>query len=194
MSTEPSSPARRHSNLTLPNAITMVRLALIVAFGVLLVQGHDAWAITALAVAGASDFLDGYLARRLGQTSALGRFLDPAADRLLTVVVVLGLAWRDIIPWWLVGALLARDLVMGLALLWLRGRRGAAPAVTFLGKSATAALYVFLPLSYLAYGRWDAVHTVAIVGAAVAAAAYWGSAVQYLAEIRRAGTLVRSGT
>lgn len=194
MSTEPSPPARRHSNLTLPNAITMVRLVLIVVFGVLLVQGHDAWAITALAIAGASDFLDGYLARRLGQTSALGRLLDPAADRLLTVVVVLGLAWRDIIPWWLVVVLLARDVVMGLALLWLRGRHGAAPAVTFLGKSATAALYFFLPLSYLAFGRWDAVHTVAIVGAAIAAIAYWGSAVQYLAAIRRSGTRVPQGT
>jgi len=194
MSTEPSSPARLRSNLTLPNAITMVRLVLIVVFGALLVRHHDAWAIAVLAVAGVSDFLDGYLARRLGQTSALGRLLDPAADRLLTIVVVLGFAWRDIIPWWLVGVLLARDAVMGLALLWLRGRHGSAPTVTFLGKTATAALYFFLPLSYLAFGRWEIVHTIAIVGAALAAVAYWGSAAQYLAQIRRTGTLAPSGT
>jgi len=179
--------------VTLPNAITVARIGLIVVFGVLLVRSVDGWAITVLSVAGASDFLDGYLARRLGQTSALGRVLDPAADRLLTVVVVLGLAWRDIIPWWLVALLLARDLVMGAALLWWRRPGTPTPRVTFLGKSATFALYVFLPLTYLAYGRWDGVHTFAVVGAAVSSIAYWGSAVQYLAQLRQARITVHSG-
>lgn len=176
-------------NANLPNAITIVRIALIGVFVLLLVRNEDAWAITALAVAGASDFLDGYLARRLGQVSALGRVLDPAADRLLTVAVALGLAWRDIIPWWLVVVLLARDVVVAVALVWLARRRLPTPIVTFLGKLATAALYVFLPLSYLAYDRWDAVHTVALWGAAGAAVAYWGSALQYLAQARRAGSI-----
>lgn len=179
--------------VTLPNAITAARIGLIVVFGVLLVRSIDGWAITALAVAGASDFLDGYLARRLGQTSALGRVLDPAADRLLTVVVVLGLAWRDIVPWWLVALLLARDVVMAAALLWWRRRGTPTPQVTFLGKSATFALYVFLPLSYLAYERWDGIHTFAIVGAAVSAIAYWGSAVQYLAQLRQSRITAPSG-
>ncbi|HZJ40462.1 MAG TPA: CDP-alcohol phosphatidyltransferase family protein, partial [Demequina sp.] len=174
-------------NATLPNAITTARIALIVVFVVLLGRHEDAWAITALAVAGVSDFLDGYLARRLGQTTALGRVLDPAADRLLTVAVVVGLAWRDIVPWWLVAILLARDAVMAVALVRLARRRLATPIVTFLGKSATAALYVFLPLSYLAYERWDAVHTVALWGSVAAAVAYWGSAVQYLAQARQTG-------
>ncbi|WP_291377856.1 CDP-alcohol phosphatidyltransferase family protein [Demequina sp.] len=179
-------------NATLPNAITVVRIVLIGVFVVLLVRHQDAWAITALAVAGLSDFVDGYLARRLGQVSDLGRMLDPAADRLLTVAVVVGLAWREIIPWWLVVALLARDAVMVVALLWLARRRLQTPTVTFLGKSATAALYVFLPLSYLAFGRWDTVHTVALVGATVAAVVYWGSAVQYLSQARRAGSVTAS--
>ncbi len=188
----PSAPHHSASwwrlNATLPNAITAVRIVLIVVFVVLLGRHEDAWAITALGIAGVSDFLDGYLARRLGQTTALGRFLDPAADRLLTVAVVVGLAWRDIVPWWLVGILLARDAVIAIALLWLAWRRLATPTVTFLGKSATAALYVFLPLSYLAYERWDATHTVALWGVVAAAVAYWGSAAQYLAQARRAGS------
>ena len=171
--------------VTLPNIITLVRIGLIVVFGVLLVRSVDGWAITVLAIAGASDFLDGYVARKLGQTSELGRFLDPAADRMLTAVVVLGLAWRDIIPWWLVALLLARDVVMGIALLWWRKRGASTPQVTFLGKTATFALYVFLPLSYLAYERWDGVHTFAIIAAAFSSIAYWGSAVQYLAQLRR---------
>lgn len=181
------APRGLRAQLTVPNAITFTRIALIVVFGVLLVSRHDGWAITALAVAGVSDFLDGYLARKLNQTSTLGRVLDPAADRLLTVVVVLGLAWRDIIPWWLLAVLLARDVVMGLALLWLRRRTKETPIVTFLGKAATFALYVFLPLSYLAYERWDVVHAIAIWGATAAAIAYWASAVQYLSQVRKAG-------
>ncbi|NTV40193.1 MAG: CDP-alcohol phosphatidyltransferase family protein, partial [Demequinaceae bacterium] len=108
----PPSPALR-DQITVPNVITLARIGLIAAFGVLLVRSEDGWAITVLAIAGASDFLDGFVARRFNQTSDLGRFLDPAADRLLTVVVVLGLAWRTIIPWWLVALLLARDVVMG---------------------------------------------------------------------------------
>lgn len=188
----PPAPLRSASwwrlNATIPNAITVARIALIIVFVVLLGRHEDAWAITALAVAGVSDFLDGYLARRLKQTSALGRVLDPAADRILTVAVVIGLAWRDIVPWWLVAILLARDAVMAAALVWLARRRLATPIVTFLGKSATAALYVFLPLAYLAYERWDAVHAVALWGAVAAAVAYWGSAAQYLAQARRAGS------
>lgn len=172
------------ANLTVPNAITMVRLALILAFGVLLARHHDAWAITTLAIAGVSDFFDGFLARKLKQTSPLGAVLDPAADRLLTVVVVLGLALRDIIPWWLVGILLARDIVMAVTLLWLRSKTTATPKVTRLGKWATFGLYVFLPLSYLAFERWDAVHTLAIVGSLVAAVAYWGAAGQYVRQAR----------
>lgn len=175
-------------NATLPNAITLVRIALIVVFVVLLVQRHDAWAITALAVAGVSDFLDGYLARRLKQTSALGRVLDPAADRLLTFAVVVGLAARQIVPWWLVVVLLVRDAVVGLALVWLARRHLATPMVTFVGKSATAGLYVFLPLLYLAYDRWDAVSAIALWGAAASAILYWVSGAQYLAQARKIGS------
>lgn len=185
-----SSPGRSsgsawRENLTVPNAITVGRIVLIVVFGVLLVAQRDELAITALAAAGVSDFFDGFLARRLGQTSALGRVLDPAADRLLTFVVVIGLAWRTIIPWWLVAILLVRDLVMAVALLWLRRRSTQTPQVTFMGKTATFGLYVFLPLSYLAFERWDAVHTVALGGACVAAVLYWISAAQYLTQVRR---------
>ena len=60
---------------TVPNIITMGRIVLIIVFGVLLVSGNDGWAIAALAVAGISDFLDGFLARRLNQRSELGRIL-----------------------------------------------------------------------------------------------------------------------
>lgn len=165
---------------TVPNIITMGRIALIVVFGVLLVLELDGWAIAALAVAGISDFFDGYLARRWNQTTELGRILDPAADRTLTVVVVLGLALRGIIPWWLVGILLARDVIVGIALLIGKRKGNEAPQVTFVGKSATFGLFVALPLAFLAHGRWDAVHTIAILLAVAAAVLYWWSGAGYV--------------
>jgi len=168
---------------TIPNAISALRIVLIVVFAYLLMTSRDGWAVVALAAAGVSDFLDGFLARRWNQVTVLGRILDPAADRILTTVVAIGLGVRGIVPWWLVGVLLARDVVVGIALLIGRRAGRAAPEVTFLGKSATFALYVFLPLAYLAFERVDWLHTFALVGCVGAAVAYW---VAGLAYVRRA--------
>jgi len=170
---------------TVPNAISMLRIALIGVFGWTLVIGQDGWAIAALALAGISDFLDGYLARRWNQVTALGRILEPAADRMLTVVVVLGLGIRGIVPWIVVAVLLARDVVVGVALVIGRSRGIESPQVTFLGKAATAALYFFLPLAFLAFARWDAVHTLAIVGAWLAAVLYWLAGLGYVRDVAR---------
>ncbi|HEY5434184.1 MAG TPA: CDP-alcohol phosphatidyltransferase family protein, partial [Candidatus Limnocylindrales bacterium] len=158
---------------TIPNIISMLRIVLIVAFAVLLARRADGWAIIALVAAGVSDFFDGFLARRWNQVTTLGRVLDPAADRLLTLAVVIGLGLRGIVPWWLVAVLLARDAVVGIALLIGRRRGVGTPQVTLVGKAATFGLYWFLPLSYLAYGHSDAWHAIGIWGSAASAAAYW---------------------
>lgn len=172
---------------TIPNAISALRIVLIVVFAVLLAVGNDAWAITALAVAGFSDFFDGYLARRWNQVTKLGRILDPAADRMLTVAVVLGLALRGIIPWWLLAVLFARDIVVGIALLYARKHQVDAPQVTRIGKWATALLYFFLPLAYLAVVAFESatwLHTIAIVGACLAAVVYWIAGLGYVKDVR----------
>ncbi|MGC4173980.1 CDP-alcohol phosphatidyltransferase family protein [Demequina sp.] len=172
---------------TVPNVISMVRIVLIFVFTWLLIVESDGWAIAALAAAGISDFLDGYLARRWNQVTVLGRLLDPTADRLLTIAVVLGLGIRGIIPWWLVGVLFARDIVVGIALLWARSRHVDSPQVTMTGKWATALLYFFLPLAYLAdvafpTATW--LHTVAIIGAVAAAVLYWLAGLGYVRDVR----------
>jgi cardiolipin synthase len=170
---------------TLPNVISMVRIALIVVFAVLLASHRDGWAIAALVVAGVSDFLDGFLARRWNQVTTLGRILDPTADRLLTLAVVIGLGLRGIIPWWLVGVLLVRDAVVGIALLVGKRRGVAAPRVTFVGKAATFGLYWFLPLSYLAYGHSELWHSIGIWGSAASALVYWYAGLGYVADVAR---------
>ncbi|WP_082110199.1 CDP-alcohol phosphatidyltransferase family protein [Demequina phytophila] len=180
---------------TVPNAISALRLILIAVFGALLGAEKDGWAIVALAAAGISDFLDGFLARRWGQVTRLGRLLDPAADRLLTVAVVLGLAFRDIIPWWLVAVLLARDLMVGAFLLVAHHHHLESPQVTYVGKVATAMLYVFLPMAYLvrvAFPEWGSLHGIAIVGAACAAVLYWYSGIGYVRDIRARTAAVRA--
>ncbi|MDN4481731.1 CDP-alcohol phosphatidyltransferase family protein [Demequina muriae] len=168
---------------TVPNVISMVRIGLIGVFGWLLVAGYDLWAVGALVAAGVSDFLDGFLARRWQQVTVLGRLLDPAADRLLTIVVVIALALRGAVPWWLVAILLARDAMVATVVLVGRTHHVSTPQVTFTGKAATAALYVFLPLAFLAHDRWDGVHVAAIIGACAAAGLYWISGIAYVRDV-----------
>ncbi|MFS0699517.1 CDP-alcohol phosphatidyltransferase family protein [Cellulomonas sp. 179-A 4D5 NHS] len=174
--------------LTVPNVISLVRLVLVPVFAVLIAVGNDGWALVVLAVSGASDWLDGVLARRLGQVSKLGQMLDPAADRLFILVTLLGLAWRDLVPWWLVAVLVARD-VMLLGLFAVVARHGYGPLPVHLaGKAGTFALLYAFPLLLLA--EWRApIGTVSyVLGWAFAwwgLALYWFAGLLYVVQARR---------
>jgi cardiolipin synthase len=138
---------------TVPNGLSVLRLVAIAAF-LWLVLGpewdHIAFAV--LVLSGATDWLDGHLARRLGQHSRLGALLDPLADRLYILAVVVGLALRHLIPWWVAVILPARDvLIWGLVPL-LRTRGYTTLPVHFLGKAATFTLLYAFPLLLLGDG------------------------------------------
>lgn len=136
--------------LTVPNAISAVRLALVVVFlYLLLVRRADALAAATLMVGGFSDWADGKVARLTGQTSKLGALLDPAIDRLYMVAVPVAFALRRLVPWWVVVVLLARDGLLALTLPVLRGRGLAALPVTYVGKAGTFALMSAFPLILL---------------------------------------------
>lgn len=179
--------------LTVPNVISLLRLLLVPVFAVLIFTGQDAWAVAVLAVSGASDWLDGVLARRLHQVSRLGQLLDPAADRLFIIVTLVGLTWRGVVPLWLLLVLVARDVVLGVMLLLL-GRAGyPPPQVHVAGKAGTFALLYAFPLLLLA--EWDSwVGTAAqVVGWAFAlwgVALYWFAGALYIEQARR---LLRPG-
>ena len=136
---------------TVPNALSLLRLVGIPFYAWLILgAGNLAAAFLVLAIAGATDWLDGYLARRLQQYSRLGELLDPLADRLYIAVTILCLALVELIPWWLVAVLVARDLVLVAAWPLLRRRGLIALPVTIVGKAATFALlwgFPFLLLS-----------------------------------------------
>ena len=134
---------------TVPNLLSALRLLLVPVFAVLIVGRHDGWALLVLAVSGASDYLDGNLARRWNQVTRLGQVLDPFADRLYILTTLLGLAYRGLIPWWLVAVLVARDLTM-IATLPVLARLGhSALPVHFLGKAGTFCLLYAFPLLLL---------------------------------------------
>jgi CDP-diacylglycerol--glycerol-3-phosphate 3-phosphatidyltransferase len=146
-----SAPADRV--LTVPNLLSLLRLLGVPIFLWLLLGPHeDLAALGVLAFAGVSDYLDGKLARWLGQTSRLGVLLDPAADRLYILATLVAFVLRDIIPWWLAAMIIGRDLVLGLCLPVLRRHGYGPPPVHYLGKAATFNLLYAFPLLLLGAG------------------------------------------
>ena len=127
---------------TVPNLVSLLRLCGIPLFlWLVLVEEADLAAFVVLVLAGASDWVDGYLARRLDQRSRLGVLLDPAVDRLYILATLVGLALRDVIGWWLVVILVSRDVFLLVLLPLLRRSGRIALPVTYVGKTATFALF-----------------------------------------------------
>ncbi|CAB4755201.1 unannotated protein [freshwater metagenome] len=174
---------------TLPNLLSAVRLALIPVF-LWLVLGPEAdgWALGLLVVSGVTDWLDGWLARRWGQTSVLGQVLDPVADRLYILAVVVGLALREVIPWWLAVSLPLRDALMWLLVPLLRTRGYSALPVHFLGKAATFNLLYAFPLLLLGDGEGVVADLAQVFGWAFAiwgVGLYWWAGVLYAWQVRK---------
>ncbi len=174
---------------TLPNLLSGLRLLGVPLFlWLVLVPEADEWALGLLVLAGITDWLDGWLARRLGQTSALGQVLDPVADRLYILAVVIGLALRDIIPWWIALSLPLRDALMWLLVPLLRTRGYSALPVHFLGKAATFNLLYAFPLLLLGDGEGVVAELALVLGWAFAfwgIGLYWWAGVLYAWQVRR---------
>jgi cardiolipin synthase len=153
----PSQPRRQARDpadrlLTVPNVLSLLRLAGIPLFLWLLLGPHDdLLAVLVLALSGLTDWLDGKLARLLNQSSRLGALLDPAVDRLYTLSTLLAFGVREILPWWVVIVLIVRDLVLLLTLPVLRHHGYGPPPVHYMGKAATLCLLYAFPLLVLAH-------------------------------------------
>lgn len=180
--------------LTIPNLLSMARLVGVPVFLWLILWPEfggpncDGWALLVLAFSGISDYLDGKLARKWGQISRLGQLLDPAADRAYVLSTLVGLTWREIMPWWLTAILVARELFIASLLPILR-RHGYGPLQTnFIGKAATLCLMYAFPLLLLS-SRSDWLGNVASVfGWAFAGwgtTLYWWAGILYAVQVRR---------
>ncbi|WP_375431891.1 CDP-alcohol phosphatidyltransferase family protein [uncultured Friedmanniella sp.] len=171
---------------TVPNILSFGRLAGVpLMVWLILVPHSDFLAVVVLAAAGFTDWLDGFLARRWHQTSRVGQMLDPIADRLYILAVVVCLALRAVIPWWLVAVLVARDVLIFLLVPLLRTRGYSSLPVHFLGKAATFNLLYAFPLILL--GAPDGMDLAAtrVLGWAFAlwgTGLYWWAGLLYLVQ------------
>lgn len=190
----PAVPARYQASelpdriWTVPNALSFLRLIGVPFFLLLILLGRDVAAVVLLAVASFTDLLDGRIARRFNQFSKLGEVLDPAADRLYILAIVVGLSVRGIIPWWLLVALASRDVLLATLIPALRARGYNSLPVNFLGKSATFCLLYALPLVLLGAGPWVFSPAARVIGWAFALWGiylYWLAGFGYLRQARR---------
>jgi cardiolipin synthase (CMP-forming) len=192
VSTEQAREDDRARVLTVPNLLSMLRLCLLPVFlWLVLVPKADGLAVAVLMVMGISDYLDGYIARRWNQYSAVGEILDPVADRLSMLAAVIGLGAREIIPLWLALLLPARDVFLWTLVPFLRSRGFNSLPVHFLGKAATAALLYAFPLLLLGEGSSDWEVAARVAGWAFAiwgTGMYWWAGVLYAWQVR---TLLR---
>jgi cardiolipin synthase (CMP-forming) len=176
--------------LTAPNVITMVRLLCIPVFLWLLFVSHrQTAAAILLAVLGATDWVDGYVARHLGQVSTLGKVLDPTADRVLVGTAVISIMVYGAVPLWFGIATIAREVLVSVMVLLLASLGAARIDVLWVGKAGTFGLMFAYPTFLLAYGDagWqEPIKVIAWVTGIVGLALAWYAAASYIGPARRA--------
>ena len=173
---------------TIPNGLSVLRLLGVPIFfwQIVAVQQYG-WAVLTLAASGATDWLDGYLARRLNQQSRFGAMLDPLADRLYIVAALVALALTQVLPIAIITVLVVRDLYMTALLALLKRRGFSGFPVHFVGKAATMNLLYALPLVLLGTFTGTIGQISYVIGWAFllwGIAMYWYGALLYTAQYR----------
>ena len=181
--------------LTIPNVVSFIRLAAIPVFWWLLFGADEVAAATILfALIATTDWIDGYLARRLGQVSKLGKNLDPIADRLMIASAVVAGLIAGIIPPAIGWTLIVRELYMAAVTLVLFVRKAGMLEVRWLGKVATFMVYTSIGWFYFA--AIPILEVILIPAAWIVGVAglglYWVTAFQYTRDARRALAAVGS--
>ena len=174
--------------LTIPNVISFVRLAAIPVFWWLLLVAEEVAGATILfALVATTDWVDGYLARRLGQVTKLGKALDPVADRLMIASAVVAGLIAGIVPTVVAVTLIVRELYMAVVAFGLVARRGGTLEVRWLGKLATFLVYSSIAWFYMAAIPFLEVLTLPLawVGAVAGLGLYWVTAIQYTGDALR---------
>jgi cardiolipin synthase len=176
--------------LTAPNLITLVRLLCLPVFLWILFGLHRSTAAAILlAVLGATDWIDGFVARRFHQVSTLGKVLDPTADRLLVGTAVISVMVYGAVPLWFGLATIAREVLVSAMVVLLAVLGAARIDVLWVGKAGTFGLMFAYPAFLLAYGTasWqEPVRVVAWVTGLIGLALAWWAAASYVGPARRA--------
>jgi cardiolipin synthase len=176
--------------LTVPNAISAARLAVVPVFAWDLLGAHRPYtAAVILAVLGATDWVDGYVARHFGQVSTVGKVLDPTADRVLVATAVVAGGLSGAVPAGLAVAVGVREALVSGTVLALAARGAPRIDVLWVGKAGTLALMVALPLFLVAHSdaSWHgAADMAAWVFSLPGLALAWVAALAYVAPAKRA--------
>jgi cardiolipin synthase (CMP-forming) len=193
--------SREDRILTVPNALTAIRLACIPVFVVLLLRpNHAGWYAAALLLGalGITDGLDGYVARHFNQVSALGKVMDPVADRLLLGVAGLSIIAVGAVPLWVGVTAITREVLVAAGFLYVAWAGGRRMDVQWAGKAGIFGLMLAFPLFLIGHANddWHQVaETLAWIAVLPALVLGWYAAITYvpkarevLAEARRAGT------
>lgn len=171
---------------TIPNLLSLLRLGLVPVFLYLILADYPLLAFLVLALASFTDWLDGYLARKLNQVTRIGALLDPAADRLYIFATLIGLAITGAIPAWLPMVVIGRDLLLVFTIPVLASRNFGPLPVHFAGKAGTFALLYAFPLLLLADWWQAASFTILPIAWAFAlwgVGLYWYAGFLYLKQV-----------
>jgi cardiolipin synthase len=175
---------------TVPNVITLVRLLCIPLFVWLLFGAHrQTAAAILLALLGATDWVDGFVARRYGQVSTFGKVLDPTADRILVGTAVISILIYGAVPLWFGIATIAREVLVSAMVLLLAAMGAARIDVLWVGKAGTFGLMFAYPTFLLGDGTagWqEPIRVIAWVTGLIGLALAWWAAGSYIAPARRA--------
>jgi cardiolipin synthase (CMP-forming) len=177
-----------HKVWTIPNLISFTRMLLIPVFAwAFLTGGKDVAALVLLAVIGTTDWVDGFVARKTGQVSKLGKLLDPVADRMAIIVVLLALMFRGVVAVPLAAVLLVRDLIVSVLFPILEAKGVPRLPVNRTGKWATA--FIFTGMAFAAASVLEPVEDFARLASfallVVGAVLYWLAGALYLKALRR---------
>lgn len=128
--------------MNVPNLLTMIRFILIPIYAAVFAAGHVMWAFVIVLAAGLTDILDGYIARSRGLVTRMGEMLDPLADKLMLITVIISLMVAGYIPWFAAVPIFIRDagMIIGSAVFHFRGKR-TVPA-NAMGKLTTVLYYL----------------------------------------------------
>ena len=187
-----SRPDEPSSNrvLTVPNLLSFLRIASIPVFVVLIVDRDTTFSgILVFAAVAWTDWIDGFLARRLGQVSDLGKILDPTADRLAIAAGLIALAVRGAFPWWAALVILARDAAVLAVGMGLFLRRRVRLEVRSIGKVATFSLMAavtWISWGNLGYALDDTALALGWVCLGAGIVEYYVAAALYVGDLRRA--------
>ena len=181
--------------LTVPNVLSFIRLLGVPVFlWLLLSRQYDVLAVATLAFLGATDWVDGYIARRFNQMSNLGRVMDPIADRLSLIAVAVTLVIAGVVEWWYLAALLVPDAVLlALSVFYFHGHPDL--PVSRIGKIRTGLLLVGTPLlvlSKLPVPAADVYATVAWIFLGLGLVGHWIAAYNYVWAIIGKGRQLRA--